>query len=169
MTQNFVDHYLQDLGQVLARLDSSVIAKAIQWLRETRDRAGTIYICGNGGSASIASQLVVDIVKGGSLRKKTRIKMIGLTDSVATITAYANDEGYESVFVEPLKNFAQPGDHGTLAARSGGAEGVHGNRPIGSYRHLETGGFKGPPQSALHCQIIFNDQNFFHASVPHSV
>jgi D-sedoheptulose 7-phosphate isomerase len=110
MTQNFVEHYLQDLGQVLARLDSSVIAKAIAWLRETRDRAGTIYICGNGGSASIASQLVVDIVKGGSLRKKTRIKMIGLTDSVATITAYANDEGYESVFVEPLKNFAQPGD-----------------------------------------------------------
>ena len=42
---------------------------------------------GNGGSASIASQMVVDIVKGGSYGKKTpRIKMIGLTDSIATMT-----------------------------------------------------------------------------------
>ena len=69
-----------------------------------------VFICGNGGSASIASQMVVDIVKGASLRKAARFKMIGLTDSIATITAYANDEGYETVFEEPLRNFARPGD-----------------------------------------------------------
>ncbi len=108
--KNFVDQYLQDLGGLLTRLDTARVAQAIQWMRETRDQGRMIYICGNGGSASIASQMVVDVVKGGSLRKKTRIKMIGLTDSIATITAYANDEGYESVFVEPLKNFAQSGD-----------------------------------------------------------
>ena len=79
-------------------------------MREVRDAGKTVYICGNGGSASIASQMVVDILKGASLRKKTRFRMIGLTDSIATITAYANDEGYETVFVEQLKNFAQPGD-----------------------------------------------------------
>lgn len=108
--KSFVDHYLSDLGRMLTQIDSAAVAQAIDWLRETRDRDGTIYICGNGGSASIASQLVVDIVKGGSFRKKARFKMIGLTDSVATITAYANDEGYETVFVEPLKNFARAGD-----------------------------------------------------------
>jgi D-sedoheptulose 7-phosphate isomerase len=115
--KNFVDQYLSDLGTLLTRLDSARIAQAIEWLREARDQGRTIYICGNGGSASIASQLVVDIVKGGSLRKKARFKMIGLTDSIATITAYANDEGYESVFLEPLKNFAQAGD--VLIAISG--------------------------------------------------
>jgi D-sedoheptulose 7-phosphate isomerase len=115
--KNFVDCYLNDLGGLLTRLDSARIAQAIEWLREARDQDRTIYICGNGGSASIASQLVVDIVKGGSLRKKARFKMIGLTDSVATITAYGNDEGYESVFVEPLKNFARAGD--VLIAISG--------------------------------------------------
>ena len=115
--KNFVDHYLNDLGNLLTRLDSARIADAIEWLREIRDRGGTVYICGNGGSASIASHLVVDIIKGGSLRKKTRFKVIGLTDNIATITAYGNDEGYESVFVEPLKNFAQAGD--VLIAISG--------------------------------------------------
>ena len=91
-------------------MDSEKIGEAIAWMRAARDAGKTIYICGNGGSASIASQMVVDIVKGASLRKKARFKMIGLTDSMATLSAYANDEGYESVFVEPLKNFAESGD-----------------------------------------------------------
>ena len=68
--KNFVDCYLSDLGTLLTRLDSGRIAQAIEWLREARDQDRTIYICGNGGSASIASQLVVDIVKGGSLRRR---------------------------------------------------------------------------------------------------
>lgn len=108
--QTFATNYLEDLGSLLPRLDSSKISKAISWMRTARDQGRTIFICGNGGSASIASQMVVDIVKGASLRKPARFKMIGLTDSMATITAYANDEGYETVFVEPLKNFAQSDD-----------------------------------------------------------
>jgi D-sedoheptulose 7-phosphate isomerase len=36
--------------------------------------------------------------------------MICLSDSISTLTAYANDEGYDTVFVEPLKNFAEEGD-----------------------------------------------------------
>lgn len=108
--QDFAKNYLSDLHSLLPKLDTARIAEAIATLRSVRDNDKTIYICGNGGSASIASQMVVDIVKGASLRKKKRFKMIGLTDSLATITAYANDEGYETVFVEQLRNFAQKGD-----------------------------------------------------------
>ncbi|MEZ6044882.1 MAG: hypothetical protein R3C11_04745 [Planctomycetaceae bacterium] len=36
--------------------------------------------------------------------------MIGLTDSMSTLSAYANDVGYDIVFLEPLKNFAVEGD-----------------------------------------------------------
>jgi D-sedoheptulose 7-phosphate isomerase len=106
----FVETYLADLVGLLPQLDSAKIGRAIAWLRKARDADKTTYICGNGGSAAIASQMVVDIVKGASLRKKKRFKMIGLTDNMGTVTAYANDEGYESVFVEPLKNFAERGD-----------------------------------------------------------
>lgn len=120
----FVDNYLRDLGGILPRLDSARIAQAIDWLRETRDQSRTVYICGNGGSASIASQMVVDIVKGASFKKKARFKMIGLNDSIATVTAYANDEGYATVFVEQLKNFAQPGDLLIAISGSGNSENV---------------------------------------------
>ena len=120
----FVRDYLEDLASLLPRLDSERLAEAIQSMRTTRDNGNTIYICGNGGSASIASQMVVDIVKGASFKKKARIKMIGLTDSIATITAYANDEGYETVFVEPLKNFAVAGDLLMGISGSGNSENV---------------------------------------------
>ncbi|MFN0198211.1 MAG: SIS domain-containing protein [Planctomycetaceae bacterium] len=106
----FTSHYLDELASLLPRLDRPKIAQAIGWMRAVRDAGKMIYICGNGGSASIASQMVVDIVKGASFKKKARFKMLGLTDSIATITAYANDEGYETVFVEQLKNYAEKDD-----------------------------------------------------------
>jgi D-sedoheptulose 7-phosphate isomerase len=108
--QLFAQNYLNDLASLLTKLDAKRIAEAIVTMRKVRDEGKTIYICGNGGSASIASQMVVDIVKGASFKKKARFKMIGLTDSMATLSAYANDEGYEVVFLEPLKNFATEGD-----------------------------------------------------------
>ena len=60
------------LSVLLPRLDAARIGQAIAALRGVRDNDKTVYICGNGGSASIASQMVVDIVKGASLRKKKR-------------------------------------------------------------------------------------------------
>ena len=120
----FTTAYLDDLRRVIEGLDAHSIATAIEWMRQTRDADGTIFICGNGGSASIASQMVVDIVKGASLRKAARFRMIGLTDSIATITAYANDEGYETVFEEPLKNFARAGDLVIGISGSGNSENV---------------------------------------------
>lgn len=113
----FVAEYVEDLRRILAGLDTEQLDKAIRWLRDARDAGRMIYTCGNGGSASIASQMVVDLVKGGSFGKPSRFRMMSLTDSIATLTAYGNDIDYASVFVEPLKNFAQPGD--VLIAVSG--------------------------------------------------
>ena len=108
--QSFAGHYLEDLSRLLLEIDAGAIAKAVQWLREARDARRTIYSCGNGGSALIASQMVCDIVKGASWQRSSRLKMICLSDNVGTVTAYANDVSYESVFVEPLRNFAVKDD-----------------------------------------------------------
>ena len=71
-TQDFAQRYLDDLRHVLGGLDAAAIGRAIECLRVARDAGRTIFTCGNGGSASIASQMVVDLVKGGSYQKKTR-------------------------------------------------------------------------------------------------
>ena len=113
----FAIDYLNNLKRALAGLDPSAIGQSISWLKEARDNKGMVFVCGNGGSASIASHMVVDIIKGASYGRKSRFRMIGLTDSVATIMAYANDVDYDHVFVEQLQNFAQKGD--VLLAISG--------------------------------------------------
>ena len=115
--KGFVRTYLDDLATVVRGLDAEALEKAICCLRDARDAGRTVFSCGNGGSASIASEMVVDINKGASYGKKRRFRMIGLADSTATITAYANDVSYESVFVEQLKNWAEKGD--VLIAISG--------------------------------------------------
>jgi len=108
--EQFARNYLEDLSGVLLKIDSGAIGTAIEWLREARDQGRTSYSCGNGGSALIASQMVCDIVKGASYQHPKRFKMIGLTDAVGTMLAYANDVNYDVIFVEQLKNFAVAGD-----------------------------------------------------------
>src|SRR5574340_1465920 len=102
----FVSEYLSDLKRTMDGIDPEAVGKAIAWLREARDAGKSIYLCGNGGSASICSQMVVDMLKGASYGYRSRFKILSLTDTVATITAYANDVNYDCVFVEQLKNFA---------------------------------------------------------------
>lgn len=112
--------YLEKLKNVLAGIDTASIGTAVEWLREARNGGRTVFICGNGGSASIASHVTVDFVKGASCGRPSRFKVMSLADNLATLTAYANDVNYESVFVEPLRNFAAPGD--VLIAISGSGE-----------------------------------------------
>jgi hypothetical protein len=50
--------------------------------------------------------------------------VIGLTDNMAAITAYANDEGYENVFVQQLANFVEPGDIVIAISASGNSPNV---------------------------------------------
>lgn len=70
----YTQAYLNGLQSVLASLDLAKVDQAIEWFRETRDAGGTIYLCGNGGSASSVSHITCDIVKGCSyLRDKNSV------------------------------------------------------------------------------------------------
>lgn len=109
--------YKSSLVGAIESVDLSKVARAIHWLAEARDNGSSIFVCGNGGSASTASHFACDIVKGASFNRSKRFRIMALTDSLATLTAYSNDVSYESVFVEQLRNFAQPGD--VLIALSG--------------------------------------------------
>ena len=120
---NFVSNYLTDLQRVLSGLDPETIERAILLLQEAGERGSYVYACGNGGSGAVASQMVVDLVKGASEERARRFKMIGLTDNAYTIMAYGNDVSYDVVFVEQLKNFAEKDD--VLVAISGSGNSVN--------------------------------------------
>jgi D-sedoheptulose 7-phosphate isomerase len=107
---SFCEDYRTQLLKVIQSLDISKIEQATAWLHRARDENRMIFTCGNGGSASTASHFVADILKGASYGRLRRFRIHALTDSLSTITAYANDVSYDCVFVEQLKNLASPGD-----------------------------------------------------------
>ncbi len=113
----FAESYLAELKRTIDGFDLEAIERAIGWIKDARDRDRFVFVCGNGGSAAIASHFLVDLLKGGSYGHEKRFKMISLNESVSTLTAYANDVSFECVFVEQLRNFAGPDD--VLLAISG--------------------------------------------------
>lgn len=114
---HFPAEYKSKLLDALETLDLERIVQAITILTEAREKNRHIFVCGNGGSASTASHFVTDMVKGASFNRHARFRIMALTDSMPTITAYSNDVCYDCVFTEQLKNFAEPGD--VLIAISG--------------------------------------------------
>jgi D-sedoheptulose 7-phosphate isomerase len=113
----FSTRYRASLLQTLAALDLDKVEEAIDLLDLARAEGRRIFTCGNGGSASTASHFVCDMAKGASYGRAERFKVMALTDSLPTLTAYANDVSYDCVFVEQLRNWAEPGD--VLLAISG--------------------------------------------------
>jgi len=124
MTHSFPSLYKADVLQAIETIDLEKVGQAIEILVQARDQDRRVFVCGNGGSASTASHFVCDMVKRASFRRDKRFRIMALTDSLPTITAYANDVSYDCVFVEQLKNFAEPGDVVMAISGSGNSPNV---------------------------------------------
>jgi D-sedoheptulose 7-phosphate isomerase len=112
--KEFAKNYLQQVKDCIDALDLSMLEKIKDIIVAASKKGKRIFICGNGGSASTASHFACDLGKG-SIKdfndlKENRIKVLALTDNLATITAYANDNGYETIFKEQLQNLVEEGD-----------------------------------------------------------
>jgi D-sedoheptulose 7-phosphate isomerase len=105
-----IDAYFSTLKSTLDRMSREEISGFMNVLVEALESGRTIFIMGNGGSGATASHYASDFNKGLSLGKARRFRFICLNDNLPTLTAYANDSGYEKVFVEPLRNFLEKGD-----------------------------------------------------------
>lgn len=105
-----VAQYLQNVQRVLAELNIGEIASIIGIFKKAYDEGRTIFVLGNGGSASTASHLACDLNKGACLHAEKKFRVMALTDSLPTILAIANDLNYDAIFVEQLKNFVQAND-----------------------------------------------------------
>jgi D-sedoheptulose 7-phosphate isomerase len=111
MTSNehFQD-YFNRLKETIDRIDITKLEKAVDILLKVREEGKTTYIFGNGGSASNASHIAGDFLKGISYGLEKRFRVHCLNDNMAATTAITNDLTYDEVFVEQLMTFLNPGD-----------------------------------------------------------
>ena len=119
-----IDLYFNKLNKALDDLNREEINIVISLLLKAYESNKQIFICGNGGSAAIASHFACDLNKGLSWGREKKFKVISLTDNIATITAYANDVSYDDIFVEQLKNFINPEDIVLGVSASGNSQNV---------------------------------------------
>ena len=108
--------FLERVGRELLRVDPRELQALADAVHDAYRQRKMVFLIGNGGSGSNASHFCEDAGKC-TLRRddydndaKPRLRILSLTDNTPYILAWANDEGFERVFAEQLKNLASPGD-----------------------------------------------------------
>ncbi len=117
----FLNSYLEYLSVLISELDKGAIAKFADLLLESRESGSTTFFLGNGGSASTATHFVND-VSFGSRQFEKPFRAISLCDNQAVITAIANDDGYENIFLQQLQTLAKTGDTIVCISASGNSQ-----------------------------------------------
>ena len=116
--------YIHLLIKELNSISTEKIAVISIALRNAQQNNKRVFVFGNGGSAATASHMACDFGKNTRQPDQPRLKIISLPDSLAGLTAYANDEGYENVFSEPLLSLAEAEDIAIAISGSGNSPNV---------------------------------------------
>ena len=124
--KQFASGYFKYLYDLLNRIETSVIEAFVEELEDARTNDNTIFLAGNGGSAATASHMAndigMDVLKKGKSEKPFRA--FALTDNVPVMSAIANDDGYDNVFVNQLKVHYRAGDKLVAISASGNSPNV---------------------------------------------
>lgn len=122
----FSRRYFEHLKLTLDSIESESIDRLVEEFENARMSGNTIFIVGNGGSATtsttMANDLGFDVIKKSGTNKPFRV--LALTDNTSVLTAIANDVGYENIFLNQLKIHYRPGDKLLAISASGNSPNV---------------------------------------------
>ena len=114
-----VDRYFERLAAVVTTIDGRAVDRLIDRIRGAGERGGTIYVLGNGGSATTASHMALDLAKNARRTGQPGLRVFSLTDNVGLVTAWANDSHYDQVFAAQLEPLVRSGDVLVAVSASG--------------------------------------------------
>jgi len=118
--------YFSYLANVLESIKENEINKLGEVFESARLNGNTIFVVGNGGSATTATTMANDI--GFDILKKTGtnkpFRVFSLVDNNSVVTAIANDVGYENIFINQLKIHYRDGDSLIVISASGNSPNI---------------------------------------------
>lgn len=103
---------LRELAETAQRVADQLgpsLDQALTMVRDTVKRGGTLFFCGNGGSAADAQHLATEYVVRYT-RNRRAYPAIALTTDTSLLTAAGNDLGFDEVFARQVEALAKPGD-----------------------------------------------------------
>lgn len=117
---------LRDLAATAERTAASLeadIAVALEMVRTTVAVRGTLFFCGNGGSAADAQHMATEYVVRYT-RNRRAYPAIALTTDTSLLTATGNDFGFDHIFSRQVEALAKPGDLLIIHSTSGNSPNV---------------------------------------------
>lgn len=100
---------IRDSAEAISRADGALLARAARQMARRLAAGGTIFICGNGGSAAQAQHLAGELV-GRFYFDRPGLPAVALTADTAVLTAVGNDYGFEEVFARQVRALGRAGD-----------------------------------------------------------
>ena len=105
-----IEQYFKEIKEICDNISRVDIDNAIELLFDAWKNGNSVYFCGNGGSAGTANHFMCDLFKVTVIEGKKRFKAYCLNDNVPLMTALINDEGWDNLYIEQLKNLFEKGD-----------------------------------------------------------
>lgn len=97
--------------------------RALAMVQATVTAGGTLFFCGNGGSAADAQHMATEYVVR-YMRNRRAYPALALTTDTSLLTAAGNDIGFENVFSRQVEALARPGDLLIIHSTSGNSPNV---------------------------------------------
>jgi D-sedoheptulose 7-phosphate isomerase len=126
--------FLQECGETLAEICVALVVRL--------ERGGKLLLFGNGGSAADAQHLAAEFV-GRYRCERPAIPAMALTVNSSTVTAVANDYGYDEVFARQVAAFGTKDDAAIGISTSGNSPSVLRGIATARERGIFTIGFTG--------------------------
>jgi D-sedoheptulose 7-phosphate isomerase len=172
-TLRLADEYVAAMHKVLDAIPIDAVTRLAQLIYFVTLNGNTIYVFGNGGSAATADHIACDLTKNTRVPGAPFVRCMSLVSTVATATALANDEGYSSVFAEPLRIYGRRGDLALAISTSGNSpnviEGLAAARDIGMHSAALLGFQGGKAHGLVELPIVVRNKSIPHLEDAHNV
>lgn len=115
--------YVSSLTNTLEQLNTDALTLFVDTLLDMREKRGTLYLCGNGGSAANAIHLANDFTFGINPQGNA-LKVEALPANSSILTCLGNDIGYDNIFSHQLQVKAEQQDVLLVLSGSGNSQNI---------------------------------------------
>jgi D-sedoheptulose 7-phosphate isomerase len=113
-----LSNYKMRILKTIDGFDPAQVQVLVGELMSAREAGSSVYIAGNGGSASTASHFAVDWMLGTDIQHPS-LRVLAINESIAGITATGNDRNFDDIFLRPIAHLCQEGDVLVVVSASG--------------------------------------------------
>jgi len=165
--------HLEGLAAVALQAAAGIaadVAQAVERAIRALDSGGTLFFCGNGGSAADAQHLATEYVVRFAADRRA-LPAVALTTDTSLLTAASNDYGFERVFARQIEALGREGDLLFLHSTSGRSPNLLEAARAARARGVQTVALLardgGPLRELVDLAIVVPTENGAHAQELH--